>query len=115
MKSLFAALLVVFSTQVLGVASGDDLAQPPSKAKVIDRWVWLRGQAAYEVHVTHPTQHAVSYAAAAVMRHVRPEFQGFSWAQQARLDLYVLGKHTTDSVATIYILRNIEADWLIGG
>jgi hypothetical protein len=115
MKSLFAALLVVFGTTVWASGSGDNLARPPSQARVSTDWVWLKGQAAYQVQVTNPDHNAVAYAATAVMRHVRPEFQGFSWAQQARLDLYVLGQHVTDHVQTIYILRNIEADWLIGG
>jgi hypothetical protein len=114
MKSLFAALLVIFSTTVTAAGSGDSLAQPPSEARVSTRWVWLKGQAAYEVQIINPDRHAVTYAATAVMRHVRPEFQGFSTRQQTILNQYVLGHLSTDSVTTIYILRNIEADWLIG-
>ena len=114
MKSLVAALLITLSTVVTAAGSGDDLAQPPSEARVSTRWVWIKGQAAYEVQVTNPTPTAVATAATAVMRHVQPQFQGFSTRQQSILNLYVLGQHATDSVATIYILRNIEADWLIG-
>jgi hypothetical protein len=115
MKSLVATLLILLSTAVAAAGSGDNLARPPSEAQVSTKWHWIKGQAAYEVQVTPPDPNAVTYAATAVMRHVRPEFQGFGWAQQSRLDLYVLGQHDTDSVQTIYILRNIEADWLIGG
>jgi hypothetical protein len=114
MRKLFIFLLICsFNVQAAG--SGDSLAQPPSEARVSTKWVWIKGQAAYEVQVINPDRHAVTVAATAVMRHVRPEFQGFSNRQQTILNLYVLGQHSTDSVQTIYILRNIEADWLIGG
>lgn len=115
MKSLLATVLLIVSTVVTAAGSGDDLARPPSLTQVSTKWVWLQGQAAYEVQVTPPDPHAVARAAEAVMRHVQPNFQGFSWTQQAQLGLYVLGQHSTDRVQTIYILRNIEADWLIGG
>jgi hypothetical protein len=115
MKSLVVVLLLAISTIATAAGSGDSLARPPTQAQVSTQWHWIKGQAAYRVQITNPDRHAVAYAAEAVMRHVRPEFQGFSWAQQARLNLYVLGQHTTDSTHTIYILRNIEADWLIGG
>jgi hypothetical protein len=115
MKQLIIALLLISTTAYADTGSGDSLAQPPSQVQVSTEWHWLKDQAAYQVQVTNPDHNAVAYAAEAVMRHVRPEFQGFSWAQQARLDLYVLGQHVTDRVQTIYILRNIEADWLIGG
>jgi hypothetical protein len=114
MKSLVAALLFIFCTIATAAGSGDSLAQPPSEARVSTKWVWLKGQAAYEVQVTNPTPTAVATAAEAVMRHVQPQFQGFSNRQHAILNLYVLGHDATDSIATIYILRNIEADWLIG-
>jgi hypothetical protein len=115
MKNLFATLLLVFSTQLAATGSGDNLARPPSVAQVSTQWVWIKGQAAYKVQVTPPDPHAVTHAATAVMRHVRPEFQGFSTRQSSILNLYVLGQHDSDSAQTIYILRNIEADWLIGG
>ena len=114
MRKLFIFLLIC-SFDVQAAGSGDSLAGPPSQAQVSTQWHWIQGQAAYQVQVTNPDRHAVAVAAAAVMRHVQPRFQGFSWAQQSRLNLYVLGQHTTDSAHTIYILRNIEADWLIGG
>ena len=113
MHKLFIFLLICsFNVQAEG--SGDNLAQPPSLARVSTEWHWIKGQAAYRVQVINPTSNAVASAATAVMRHVRPEFQGFSTRQQTILNLYVLGHDTNDSVATIYILRNIEADWLIG-
>jgi hypothetical protein len=115
MKSLFALTILILSHTVSAAGSADVLARPPSQAVVSTQWVWLKGQAAYQVQITPPDPQAVAYAAEAVMRHVQPHFQGFSWAQQSRLNLYVLGQHATDSVQTIYILRNIEADWLIGG
>jgi hypothetical protein len=115
MKMLFATLLLVLCTTVSAAGSGDSLARPPTQAQVSTHWHWIKGQAAYRVQITNPDRHAVAHAAEAVMRHVRPEFQGFSWAQQARLGLYVLAHDVTDHVQTIYILRNIEADWLIGG
>jgi len=115
MKSLVAVVLVVLSTTVSATGSGDLVAQPLSQAQVSTQWHWIQGQAAYRVQVINPDQHAVAHAATAVMRHVQPRFQGFSWAQQSRLNLYVLAQHQTDHVTTIYILRNIEADWLIGG
>ena len=115
MKSLVATLLITVSTAVAAVGSGDMLARPPGQAVVSTKWVWIQGQAAYEVQVTPPDSNAVAHAATAVMRHVQPQFQGFGTRQQSQLNLYVLGQHSTDSVQTIYILRNIEADWLIGG
>jgi hypothetical protein len=115
MKSLFALTILILSHTVFATGSGDSLARPPSQAQVSSQWHWIQGQAAYQVQVSPPDPNAVAYAATAVMRHVQPKFQGFGWAQQSRLDLYVLGQHETDSVQTIYILRNIEADWLIGG
>jgi hypothetical protein len=114
MKSLVVVLLFAISTTATAAGSGDSLAQPPSVAQVSTRWVWMQGQAAYEVQVINPDRHAVAVAATAVMRHVQPQFQGFSTRQQSILNLYVLGQHATDSIQTIYILRNIEADWLIG-
>jgi hypothetical protein len=115
MKSLVATVLLVLSTQVLAAGSGDNLARPPSETQVSTRWVWIKGQAAYQVQVTPPDPNAVALAAEAVMRHVQPQFQGFGTRQQSILNLYVLGQHDTGSAQVIYILRNIEADWLIGG
>ena len=115
MKNLVALTILILSQTVMATGSGDSLARPPSVAQVSTKWIWLKGQAAYQVQVTPPDPNAVAYAADAVMRHVRPEFQGFGQRQSSILNLYVLGQHSTDSVQTIYILRNIEADWLIGG
>jgi hypothetical protein len=117
MKSLVVVLLLAFGTTVSATGSGDHLARPMSvsQVQVTATWTWLQGQAVYAVQVTNPDGHAVTHAAEAVMRHVQPQFQGFSWAQQTRLGLYVVAQHTQGSTQVIYIKRNIETDWLIGG
>jgi len=117
MHKLVIAVLFALSTTAHSAGSGDHLAHPMSQARVQVQptWAWLKGQAVYAVQVTNPDRHAVAHAAEAVMRHVQPRFQGFSWAQQTRLNLYVVDQHTRGSTQVIYIKRNIETDWLIGG
>lgn len=117
-KLLFCLIVLVLVAQTAQAAgSGDHLARPMSQAQVqvSPHWTWHLGQAVYPVRITHADQHAVALAAEAVMRHVQPRFQGFGWAQQARLNLYVVDQQDQGSTKLIYIQRNIEADWLIGG
>jgi hypothetical protein len=117
MKSIVVAVLFALSTTAHSAGSGDHLARPMSQAQVQvqSTWTWHKGQAVYPVRVTQADHHAVAYAAEAVLRQVQPTFRTFSTAMAARLNLYVVDQYKTGTTTTIYIQRNIETDWLIGG
>ena len=107
-------ILFVFATATAQaeMGAGDNLAHPPTVI-LTEQWLYNRTVPVYQVTVEHAGEYAVLRAAETTVASLYPGFKNFNSEFIQSLHHYIIDRQDQGTRTTIWIRRNIIADWLI--